>query len=273
LAGHTYARIVAQVELRRDPRRSEIAVERLMRWRNISRREALTIYRTSLVSEAQEEADSARFMRDEDAFARWLPANETPAIQGPVLFASLHLGSPVLGFLYLRSRCPLDVRAIVRNLDDANPMLTPKRQWGERKIAWVRDRAGGGIIGADATAVAEARQHLLDGQAIFAAVDIPGDVVSRTADVRVCGELLRFSSGIVRLAALTRSTVVPMVALGGGTRMRVHFGSPIAAYRERDALQAVFAELVRFIDRFPGEWWMWPFVRSVPLVDRGEGLR
>jgi hypothetical protein len=264
LAGRAYARLVARVEVWRDPHRRRVAVERIARWRGLSLPEAGRIFHASLVSEAQEEADSARFMRDDAAFRRWLPdAGLVPPVSGPTIFASLHLGTPVLGFLYLRGACRLDVRAIVRGLDDANPMIPGKRRWGERKVAWLCEQAGGGILGVDAVATAEAREHLRAGKAIFAALDIPGEVASRTAEVEIGGERLRFSSGVVRLAELTGSTVVPMAALGGGERMRVHFGPPLQASASADACQAIFAELARFIDRFPDEWWLWPLVHPV----------
>jgi hypothetical protein len=264
LAGRAYARLVARVELWRDPRRREVAIRRIARWRGLSLPEAERIFRASLVSEAQEEADSVRFMCDDAAFRRWLPDPAlVPPVSGPTIFASLHLGTPVLGFLYLRGACPLDVRAIVRGLDDANPMIPAKRRWGERKVAWLHEQARGGILGVDAVATAAARDHLRAGKAVFAALDIPGEVASRTAEVEIGGERLRFSSGVVRLAELTGSTVVPMAALGGGERMRVYFGPPIRASASADACQAIFAELVRFIDRFPEEWWLWPLVHPV----------
>lgn len=263
-AGRAYARLVGRVELWRDPVRRRVAVERIARWRRVSDADAERIFRASLVSEAQEEADSVRFIQDDGAFRRWLAdAAEVPPVSGPVIFASLHLGTPVLGFLYLRDASPLDVHAIVRGLDDANPMISPKRRWGERKVAWLRERAGGAILGVDAVATAAAREHLRAGRAIFAALDIPGEVAARTAEVELGGERLRFSSGVVRLAELTRSTLVPMIALGGGERMRVHFGRPIAAVSSTDPFQEVFAELARFIDRFPEEWWLWPLVHPI----------
>lgn len=260
LSGVAYSEIVAQVEVRRDLQRRDVAVNRIARARRISERAASRIYHASLRSEAQEEADSVRFMRDGDAFERWLPEEAPPFGDEPVLYATLHFGSPVLAFLYLRSRGN-DVRALIRGLDDENPMLDPKRRWGARKVAWVRELARGGIVGADTAAVGAAREHLLDGKSVFAAVDIPGDVVSRTSKIDFYGEQLVFSAGIVRLAALTRSRVVPMVALGGGRRMRAHFGRPIDPNACADPMGAVFAELGQFIDRYPGEWWMWPFVR------------
>lgn len=262
IAGSAYAALVAAVELRRNARRRAVAVQRIARWSSGGdQRLARAIYHRSLLSEAREEADSARFMHDPAALGRWLPEEVARCVGGPIVLASLHLGSPVLGFVALQRRCALDVRAMVRGLDDANPMRDPKRRWGSRKVAWVRDVTAGGVLGADAAAVGAARDHLLAGQAIFAALDVPGDVVSRSATVTMHGERLLFSSGVVRLAALTRSTIVPLVAVGGA-RLRLHYGTPIRAFDHPDPVAAIFAELGGLIDRFPGEWWMWPFLQT-----------
>jgi lauroyl/myristoyl acyltransferase len=243
-----------------------------MRARAIAAGAADRVYRSALESEAREEADSARFMRDRGAFERWLPDAPPPEIDGPVLYVSLHLGSPVLGFLYLRTRGRLDVRAMVRDLDPQNPMRDAKRSWGMRKLAWVREVAGGGILAADGAAVGVARDHLLAGGAVFAALDIPGDVVTRSAEVSFHGERVLFSSGIVRLAELTRSTIVPMVALGGAHRMRVHFAPVVDPGAVDDPFAAAFAPLLEFVDRFPGEWWMWPFLHPATAMDRAASL-
>src|SRR5260221_13746760 len=71
-AGRAYASLVAHVEFRRDANSRRIAVERIARWLGVPAQQARGIYLASLVSEAHEEADSARFMRDSDAFERWL---------------------------------------------------------------------------------------------------------------------------------------------------------------------------------------------------------
>jgi len=259
-AGRVYAGIVSQVELIRDVERRRVATARIARARRISSRAALGVYRRSLFSEAIEEADSARLMRDREALARWLAPDAPPRIDGPVLYASLHLGTPVFGLLYLQNRLSHGVCAMVRNLDDGNPMVDAKRRWGERKMAWLRETTGGAIVGADSTAVTIAREHLLAGNAVFAAIDVPGDVVSRSTTVDLFGERVAFSSGIVRLATLTESTIVPMIALGG-ERMKVYFGSRVRSADPDDAMLRTFGELKRFIDQFPGEWWMWPYVR------------
>lgn len=258
-AGRMYTELVAQVETWRDSSRRIVATDRIRRWLKVSWPTALRIYLRSLESEAREEVDSMRFMTDEAEFDRWLPSGTEAFDPGPTLFATLHLGSPVLAFAYLKRRSNLDVRVIIRDLDALNPMESAKIRWGIRKVAWVRHLAAGGVLSSTASATAEAREHLLAGGAIFAAIDIPGNVVSRTSNIQVHGERLRFSSGIVRIAELARSKIVPVIALGGGRTMRIHFGTPIEA-RAPNAFEATFRQLVGFIERYPGDWWLWPLV-------------
>lgn len=267
LGGRTYAQMIASIRCARESETRSAAVARIGRWYDLDAARAAGIHRASVLSEAQEEADSLRFMRDPVAFERWLPRDLPILPDGPVVFAGLHLGSPVLGFLALRRRGVRDVHALVRGLDDSNPMQDAKRRWGERKLAWVRSVADGGIFGTTPDGVAAARDHLSAGKAIFAALDVPGDVVSRSAVVEIHGERLLFSTGVVQLARLTRSTIVPMIALRGPRGMEVHCAAPIDACGVRDPIAAIFVALTGFIDRFPGEWWMWPFLCTAPSGD------
>ncbi len=261
--GRLYAEACASMDLAADGERAGVAVERIRRWTGLSGADAREAYRGALASEAQEEADSAFFRRHPEAFDRWLPGgSEIPRPAGPVVYATLHFGHPVLSCVYLQRNGGGDVRPIIRGLDDTNPMADPKRGWGQRKVGWVRDLLDGAVFGVDAVATARAREHLLDGGAVFAALDVPGDVSDRTSEVEVAGERLRFSTGVVSLAQMTRSTIVPVVAVGGAQKMAVHFGRSVAATGS-DSFSAVFAELARFIHRFPHQWWLWPFVQRV----------
>src|SRR5436190_15820658 len=60
--GRVYARLVAAVELGRDAARRDTAIARIVRALGVDRGEASRIFRASLASEAQEEADSTYFM-------------------------------------------------------------------------------------------------------------------------------------------------------------------------------------------------------------------
>ncbi|MDG2308854.1 MAG: hypothetical protein P8R42_30090 [Candidatus Binatia bacterium] len=260
--GRTYAAAVARADLALDAARTRVAVERIQRWTGMSAAAARGTYYSSLVSEAREEADSALFMRDPGAFARWLPdATDVPRPEGPVLYATLHFGHPVLSCVYLRRCAGIDVRPIIRGLDDGNPMADPKRGWGQRKVGWTRDLLDGAVFGVDGLATVRAREHLLNGGAVFAALDVPGDVSDRSSTVDVGGERLRFSTGVVSLAQMTRSTIVPVVAVSGTEQMGVRFGTPVVS-TDGDPFPEVFAELSRFILEDPGEWWLWPFVHG-----------
>ena len=258
-AGEGYARLVAEVELR-DVVRRRRAVARIQRWQGVSRDAALGIFRASLISEAREEADTAYFMQHPPALRGWMPDARAVAIpQGPILYATLHLGSPVFAYLFLRLVASLDVHAIGRKLDERNPMPAAKRRFGLAKEAWLRALVGVDFLEPTAHAMNAAREHLLDGRPVFAALDVPGDVVDRSARLAVGGEQVAFSSGAIRIARLAGARVVPLVALGGAAGLRLHVGSPIEG-DSPDAGTKVLHSLLGFVHRHPGEWWLWPYL-------------
>lgn len=260
--GRWYADLCARAELAADADRARVAIDRICRWTGASGQDARDVFRRALQSEAQEEADSAFFRRHGGAFERWLPADiAVPRPRGPVLYATLHFGHPVLSCVFLQRRGGVDVRPIIRGLDERNPMTDPKRDWGGKKVGWVRGLLGDRVFGVDAVSMARAREHLVAGGAIFAALDVPGDVSDRTSTVAVAGEQLQFSTGVISLAQMTKSTIVPVVARSGRRHMEVDFGRPVAS-DGGDTFGEVFGELARFIQSHPEEWWLWPFVHG-----------
>lgn len=259
--GRAYAQLVAAVELGRDAARRRTAVARIRRWTGCSAARAVEVFRRSLFSEALEEADSALFRRDLDAMDHWAADVKNLALPpGPLVFATLHLGSPVLGYLALRRASRLDVRAIGRQLDASNPMADAKRRVGLEKQEWVHRVAGVPLVDPGAASMQRAREHLLDGGALYAALDVPGDVVSRASSVVLCGERIQVSVGLTTLARLTRATILPLVAVSGRRRMALHLGDPVRPTNPAETIAAVFGQLERFIVQFPEEWWFWPYV-------------
>lgn len=260
-AGRRYAHLVAAVELL-DARRRRAALARIERWLATTPRRALRIFHASLVSEAREEADSAFFMRHPLELDGYLPApGALPRPDGPVLYATLHLGSPILAYLFLRTVARTDVRAIGRRLDERNPMPPAKRRYGLAKEAWLRRLAGVELVAPSAHAMIGVRDHLLDGRHVLAALDVPGDVVAHSTRLDVAGEEVAFSAGAVRIARLAQARVVPLVALAARDGLRLHAGPPLATSRA-DATVDVLRALLGFVHRFPDEWWLWPYVRA-----------
>jgi hypothetical protein len=259
--GRGYARLVAGVEFLEAARRRR-AVMRIQRWQRVSRGAALRIFHASLMSEAREEADSAFFMQHPLGLRGWMPdASAIPTPSGPTLYATLHLGSPVFAYVFLRLIAALDVRAIGRRLDERNPMPAAKRRYGLAKEAWLRGLAGVDLLEPSAHAMNAAREHLLDGRPVFAALDVPGDVVARSTRLAVAGEQVAFSAGAIRIAQLAGARVVPIVALSGLAGLRLHVGQPLDPDTPRTA--AVLRTLLGFVHRHPDEWWLWPYVRAV----------
>jgi hypothetical protein len=259
-AGARYARVVAAAELVLDARRRRAAIERIARWQGVARAAALRVYRASLESEAREEADTTFFARHPERLAAWLaPAAPPPPPSAARVFATLHFGSPVLIYAYLRVVRGLDVRAIARSLDAANPMPDAKRRWGERKLRWLDGVAGVPFYGTDPLSIARAREHLVDGRPLYAAVDVPGDVVARAARVELYGETLSFSAGIFALARIAGATILPALATRSDEGLHACYGREVDA-RRPDAIAAVFHELAGFVHERPEEWWLWAYL-------------
>jgi lauroyl/myristoyl acyltransferase len=255
-----YAAIAAAVDLADGARRTS-AVQRIRRWMGSATSTATRIYHSSLTSEAREEADTAYFMRHPHELATaFRPPLVEPPSTGPVIYVTLHFGSPVLAYLYLRARRGVDARLIARRLSPANPMAAAKRAFAEHMVAWVAAIAGHALLATDAGATARAREHLVDGASLFAAIDVPGDVVARAAEVTLFGEAIAVSSGLATLARLTGVPMQPVVAVSRGGGLHVRYGSRVPAGGEREMLDAVFDELSAFIAADPGEWWLWPYV-------------
>jgi hypothetical protein len=259
-AGRHVAAAIAAVELGIDRARRETAGQRIARWLDLSPAEARRVFRASLTSEAQEEADSAYFMGHPHALVPAFVRAGEPPHRGGTIYATFHFGSPVLTYLYLRVGRALDVVAVERKLTATNPMAAPKRRWGARKVAWVERFTGRPMLDVDAATMARARERLLDGGALYAAVDVPGDVVGRAATATLLGERIRVSSGVTTLARLARAPLQPVVAISRADRFDLHYGTPIEPGPEAQTLAALMEALATLLRSFPGEWWLWPYV-------------
>lgn len=261
--GRVYAAIVAWVEWRREANRRRVAEERIARWVGTSSREAARIFRGSLYSEALEEADSARLMRSSGLptmpiEVKGLASRE----ERPRIYASLHAGSPVLAYIGLRAQFEPEARIIARELDENNPMASSKRRFARRKVAWVEATCGARFFKTDAEAILEARQHLIAGRPLFAAVDVPGDVVSRADRTLLFGEQVVLASGIFRLAAMTGADMQLVVSARGKRRVLVDCGRPINGSDTLALQDAMLAQMEEAIRRWPDEFWFWPFFVS-----------
>jgi len=260
--GDVYAHLVAAIELAIDRERGRVAVERIARWLGRSSGAAARIYHASLVSEAREEADSAYFMRrPQTLLASFRPSPDEPEARRGTIYATLHLGSPILAYLYLCGARGVPARAIGRRLDPAtNQMSAAKRSFGLEKVAWVESFTRQPFLGVDAVSTARAREHLLAGKALYAAIDVPADVVARSTEIELFGEGIRIASGLLRLAALARVPLQPVVAVHRGGGFDVLYGRAIEFDDEGRALALLAAEIARFVRRLPGEWWLWPYL-------------
>lgn len=260
-AGDAYAALVARVEYARDPERRRVAAERIRRWTGVSPQDARVTYLRALRSEAQEEADSVRFMRAASFPAdRVVVSGFAPRGNRPRVYGALHLGSPVMAYLGLCLGGEAGLPVIARELDEDNPMPAPKQAYGTRKVAWVESTAGVRFLGTDARAVLHARERLVEGGAIYAAADVPGDVVTHRATMTVCGEKLSFASGIFRLAVLTGADVQLVASCNRGGTIHVMCRPPIAASSEAELIASFGDEMTAVVQELADEWWLWPFL-------------
>lgn len=263
VAGAGYSCLAALVEARVHPTRAHVARERIARSLRVDRRLAQRIFHACLLSEAREEADTA-WLRHSGAPLESLaqaPRSE-PVRNGPCIYVSLHFGSPIITFLYLQSVRRIPIRAIGRPLDDGNPLSNAKRTWGKHKVAWISRYSGTTFIGVDGKGVIEAREELLAGRSLFAVIDVPADVVSRSTRLDLFGEQILVSNGVLRLAHLTGVPVVPVVGRRQGSRVQITFDRPILEASEIATVCAVNDWLLRTLEAHPNEWWLWPFVAS-----------
>ena len=265
--GAAYAALVARVEWRRDPARRAVACRRIERWLGGTPGEAERVFRESLASEAREEADSAFFMRRPEALAAAFGGPIALAAEdAPVLYVGLHLGSPVLGYLQLCRRLAPELALIARGIDPANPMPTDKRRFAERKVAWTEASAGRPFFATDATAMLGVRRHVRAGRPLYVLADVPGDAVGRSAACALFGETVRLASGIPTLARLAGSAVQTLAVVRAPAGFTLHVGPRLAPGGIE--MPAVLDALAPFIRRYPGQWWMWPYLP--PVIDSTE---
>lgn len=260
--GAAYAALVAAVEWRRDVDRRTVACRRIERWLGASPAAAARTYRRCLGSEAREEADCAFLMGQRDALAAFLPAAlPLAAADGPVIYATLHLGTPVLGYLCLRRAIAPDLALVARALDPANPLPEAKRRFAVRKVAWVETTAGRPFFATDAASMLRVRTHLRVGRPIFVLADVPGDAVARSAACTLFGERVRLASGIATLARVAGSPVQTLAVTRAAHGLAVHAGPRIASGGRDDRLLAdVLDALAPFIRAHAEQWWMWPYL-------------
>jgi len=261
LLGQVYAELVSAVEYRADPERRRVASARAARWLGGTSSDGGRVFQRSLASEALEEADSAFFMRTGGTpDAGFRVAGREPPEGGGVVYATLHFGSPILAYIYLRCVRGIDLTIIGRRLDDDNPMPAPKRRFGMRKVAWLEEVTGRPLLGVDGRAIARARGELLDGRSLYAAVDVPGNVAARAETVTILGESLRLSSGIFGLVTLTGAPLQPVVAIHEAGSIVLHYGDRIEGRRGAPVHEAGARAIGDLVRRFPSQWWLWPYV-------------
>ena len=257
----TYTHLVARTEEILHSDRRESATARIARSFDLHEREARSIYRLCLASEAREEADSARLLLSGTPIKNAIVTEDAiPPGVGPCIYISLHWGSPMLCFLYLRSTLGLPIRLIGRPLDEDNPLPPAKKSWGKRKVAWMEAMTESSFISDDGRGALEARHELLEGRSIFASADVPAAPGQRSRGVDLFGEQIRVASGLLRLAALTQVPLVPVLGHSHNHRIHVQIAQPIPAGSEQELAQAVGSWMRETLRRQPGEWWLWPFV-------------
>ncbi|MDG1401740.1 MAG: hypothetical protein P8K76_12035 [Candidatus Binatia bacterium] len=258
---NAYVHMISRVEEVLQRERSRTAINRISRALDLAPRDSRQIYRQCLASEAREEADSARLLVSGQPIAEAVEA--TPPfspVDGPCIYITLHWGSPMITFLYLRSVLGIPVRLIGRPLDKSNPLPPGKMRWGHRKVEWMETLTGETFIPDDGAGALQARTELLEGRSIFASVDVPAQPTSRSRVIDLFGEPIRIASGLLRLAALTKVPLVPILGHSCGQKIHVAHEEPIPAAREEELAESIGIWLRKILARQPDQWWLWPFV-------------
>ena len=260
--------VAGTVEFLIDPVRREVAARRIGRALRMPEWRARGLVRACLISEAIEEAEIVYFMAHTAALATVFPPDDAgPPAADRTIYVTLHFGNPILAYLYLSWWRRLDVTIVGRALTADNPMSDAKQRYGRGRVAWI-ESVSRPFLEIDGASAPRARELLLDGRSLFAPIDVPGDVVTRANDVDVFGERARFASGMITLARIGGATVQPIVAVSRRHGIVVHRGRPIVPGDDASTHAEVFRELLVFVRRYPGEWWMWPYL--APAADGSE---
>lgn len=268
--GSLYAHLVATAHLYHDAAARRRAADAIQRCLGVDRRSALAIFRRALTTEFVEEADTVYFRHHPHELLQAFSCEGAEIRRGPVIYATLHFGSPVLGYLILRRALERDVLIVARPLDATNPMPEAKRGYATDKMDWVAQVAGRRQLHTDGASVLAARAHLLDGGSLIAAFDVPGDIVARSQTVPFLGSELHLAAGIDVLARATGVPVQPIVTVrSGGTLVIV--AAPAVERSDRDArFVAVVDRLAAFVAARPDQWWMWAHLFGRDAAPRGS---
>jgi hypothetical protein len=259
--GGAYGRLCAAREWAAEPDRRALATARIARVLGVDAGRAAGIFRHALESEAREEAEVAWLMRHLHRLpSLFAPEAAPPPDGGPCIWATLHLGSPILAILHLACVRGLELQIVGRPLDDANPMPPAKRRWGERKVAWIERVTGAPFLGVSAEATARARSRVLEGASLFVLMDVPGDVVARSVAVDLGGLRVQMASGVFVLAGLLRVPVRPIVAVSGPHGVELRHGAAIEPVARGVPDEAIAREMGALVRDLADEWWMWPYM-------------
>jgi len=260
-SGRAYAHLVGTVEAALDPVRGRVAQRRLQRWLGVSSAAARRTFRRSLVSEAQEEADTVFFMAHEsDLRPAFRVVGRPPVIEGPTIYVSLHFGSPLLLYLHLALARVPDCRVIARPLDVRNPMCAAKRAYATRKVAWAERVSGHPFLLAERASMFDARAQLRRGGSLYMLVDVPGDVVDRSATFPLFGERVVLANGLATLARIATPHIQPLLTIPRAGGFDVHYGSLVSHASDASVVADALAALVPMVAAAPQEWWFWPYV-------------
>lgn len=259
--GTLYAKACAAGEAATHPERGAIAARRIATVLGVDRREAERVYRRALESEAREEAEICWLMRHFDRLEEQFAPHAPPAVDdGPCIWATLHLGSPILTILHLACVRKLKLQVIGRPLDDSNPMPPAKRRWGQRKVEWIERVTGAPFLGIGPEATAIARSRVLEGASLFVLLDVPGDVVARSVAVDLGALRIQMACGVFVLAGLLRVPVRLLVAVSRPGGVELRYGAPIDPIARGVPREAISREMTALVKDLADEWWMWPYM-------------
>lgn len=258
--GAVYAKICAAKEWSADRRRREFAASRIGRALGVSRDRAQAIFRRALESEAREEAEVRWLMDHFDQLESRFAADTSFPRDGRCIWATLHLGSPILAILYLACVRRLDLEMVGRPLDEYNPMPPAKRGWGRRKVEWLERVTSKSIFGVSAEATAIVRSRVLHGASLFVLMDVPGDAVARSVVIDLFGERMRIAAGVFVLARMLGVPIRPVVAVSRHGRVALRYGSVIEPAESGVPTHAIAREMGTLVRDLADEWWMWPYL-------------
>ena len=189
------------------------------------------------------------------------PVRNVIKTHGRVVFVTSHFASSVLGTIHLR-QLGVPVLGMSSNVVD-DPRVHPAigRFYRKKYAAMGPYLLGGSVIDRQGNS-REFLRFLKQGGMVVIVGDLPPEPQEKTHEVHFFGKVRSFTSGPLRMAAITQSPLLAFVCEYTSKGYRVTFSDP-----EKNP----YALFENHIQKNPSAWWAADLLPLLPLVKNGDG--